>query len=198
MQNIETKEFNIKDLAGISKKNIEEHLKLYKGYVTNANYVLNKIKELNENKESNMYFLGELRRRFSFEFDGVRNHEIFFSLIENGYQEIPENSLLKNKIEKDYNSFENFISEIKSTAITRGTGWVMVYFDKITDNIFIQWVDEHHLGQLTGLSPIIAIDMWEHSFVYDYPTSEKKNYIEAILSNLDWQKIEKNFTDLLK
>jgi Fe-Mn family superoxide dismutase len=198
MQNIETKEFNIKDLAVISKKNIEEHLKLYKGYVTNANYVLNKIKELNENKESNMYFLGELRRRFSFEFDGVRNHEIFFSLIENGYQEIPENSLLKNKIEKDYNSFENFISEIKSTAITRGTGWVMVYFDKITDNIFIQWVDEHHLGQLTGLSPIIAIDMWEHSFVYDYPTSEKKNYIEAILSNLDWQKIEKNFTDLLK
>jgi Fe-Mn family superoxide dismutase len=198
MKNIETKEFKIKDLEGISKQNIEEHLKLYKGYVTNTNFIINKIQELLKDKENNMYFLGELRRRFSFEFDGVRNHEIFFSLIENGYRELPENSEFKKRIERDWNSFENFLDELRTTAVTRGTGWVIVYFDRLTDNIFIQWVDEHHLGQLTGLSPILAIDMWEHAFVYDYPTSEKKKYIEAFLGNLDWQKVEENFVNSLK
>ena len=33
------KQFNIPKLKGISDKNIEEHLKLYVGYVKNANLI---------------------------------------------------------------------------------------------------------------------------------------------------------------
>ena len=35
--------------------------------------------------------------------------------------------------------------------------------------------------------------MWEHAFVYDYPTSEKKKYVDAFFENLNWEVIEKNF-----
>ena len=37
--------FNIGALKGISSKNIEEHLKLYAGYVKNTNLIVEKIGE---------------------------------------------------------------------------------------------------------------------------------------------------------
>jgi Fe-Mn family superoxide dismutase len=57
----------------------------------------------------------------------------------------------------------------------------------------MSWVDEQHLGQLSGCSPILALDMWEHSYVADYQPSGKKKYIEDFFANLNWQKIEQNF-----
>lgn len=193
METFKAKEFNIPKLEGISEKNIEEHLKLYKGYVNNTNLIFNKLYELKSDPEKNAYLLGELQRRLGFEFDGMRNHEYFFASFEGGKKEINERSELYKKIVEDWGSFEMFLNHFKFVATTRGIGWTMLYFDKLTNKLILTWVDEHHLGQLTGLSPILALDMWEHAYVYDYPTSEKKKYIEAFFNNLNWQKIEENF-----
>ena len=54
------------------------------------------------------------------------------------------------------------------------------------------------MGQLNGLSWVLCIDMWEHAYVYDYPTSEKKKYIDAFFENVNWEVIEKNFIDAQK
>ena len=69
----------------------------------------------------------------------------------------------------------------------------MLYFDKHTKRLLTQWVDEQHFGHLTGLPPVLALDMWEHSFVADYQPSGKKNYVEDFFANLNWQNVEKNF-----
>ena len=71
----EEKKFNIPKLKGVSEKALEEHLKLYLGYVKNTNTILAKIDEYTKDAESNAYALGELQRRFGFEFNGVRNHD---------------------------------------------------------------------------------------------------------------------------
>ena len=70
--------FNIPELKGISKKTIKEHLKLYAGYVKFTNLIFDKIDEMVKDSEKNAYALGELQRRFSFEFNGMRNHEYYF------------------------------------------------------------------------------------------------------------------------
>ena len=54
-------------------------------------------------------------------------------------------------------------------------------------------MDEQHLGQLQDCTLVLALDMWEHAFVYDYPTSEKNKYVEAFFENLNWKVIEENF-----
>jgi Fe-Mn family superoxide dismutase len=59
-------------------------------------------------------------------------------------------------------------------------------------------VDEQHLGQLQGCKPILALDMWEHSFVADYQPSGKKQYVEDFFENLNWSVIEKNLDDAIK
>ena len=195
MNKFEEKKFNIVELKGISSKTIEEHLKLYAGYVKNANLVLEKIETLNADEVSNAYLISELYRRFAFEFGGVRNHENYFTALEGGASNLKEDSLLKKAIEKDFGSFEGWLNKFKALALGRGIGWAMLSYDKKTGQLLQNWVDEQHLGHLVSTTPILALDMWEHAYFTDYTPAEKKKYIDAFFENLNWQVIEKNFTE---
>ncbi len=197
MQKFEEAKFNIGELKGISPKNIEEHLKLYAGYVKNTNLILEKIEEYKADSEKNAYVLGELQRRFSFEYNGMRNHEYYFRALEGGSKPVTENSPLAKKGAEVWPNYEAWLAEFKAIALTRGIGWAVLGYDKKADRLVHFWVDEQHLGQLNGVEWILAIDMWEHAFVYDYPTSEKKKYIEAFFENLNWEVIEENFMKAL-
>lgn len=193
MEHFTAQTFNIPELVGISSKTIEEHLKLYQGYVKHANLILNHIDELAKDSEKYAYELGEIQRRFSFEFDGMRNHEYYFHALEGGAQGLGDASSLKEAIVKEWGSFDAWLARFKAIAMTRGIGWAMLYYDKQNDKLVSSWVDEQHLGQLTGLTPILALDMWEHSFVIDYLPSGKKQYVEDFFKNLNWKVIEENF-----
>lgn len=200
MKKFEEKKFNlptgqagIPELKGIGAKNIEEHLKLYSGYVKNTNLIIEKIGEYMADSEKNAYVLGELQRRFSFEFNGMRNHEYYFRSLEGGPQDLASDGELKKKIEAQFGTFDFWLAGFKALTMTRGIGWAMLYYDKHTGELVHAWVEEQHLGQLNGCQLILAIDMWEHAYVYDYPTSEKKKYVEAFFENLNWEIIEENF-----
>ncbi len=184
--------FNIGELKGISAKNIEEHLKLYGGYVKNTNLILEKVEELRKD-EANAYLLTELQRRFAFEFGGMRNHEYYFGSLSDGSTPLTMDSSLALAIQKDFGAFENWLDSFKKLALTKGIGWAMLSYDKKTGQLLNHFVDEQHIGHLVSTSPILCLDMWEHAYVYDYPTSEKKKYIEAFFENVNWEIIEKNF-----
>jgi Fe-Mn family superoxide dismutase len=123
----------------------------------------------------------------------MRNHEIYFSSLSGGAKPLNPESELAGKIALDCMSVEIFLMGFKNIAMTRGVGWAVLWYDKADDRLLASWVDEQHLGQLNGASMILAIDMWEHAYVYDYPTSEKKKYVEAFFANLNWEVIEANF-----
>ena len=44
---------------------------------------------------------------------------------------------------------------------------------------------------------LLALDMWEHAYIYDFPSSEKKKYIETFFENLNWKVVEENFKKAL-
>lgn len=197
MQKYEARSFNIPELKGISKKSIEEHIKLYQGYVAHTNLILEKIQD-SRSKDDMAYGISEMQRRFSFEFDGMRNHEYYFSSLEGGSKALPNSSKLKAVIEKEWDSFDLWLARFKRIAATRGIGWAILYYDKENKRILNSWVDEQHLGHLTGLTPILALDMWEHSYVGDYWSSGKGQYIEDFFQNLNWTVIEDNFSKAIK
>jgi Fe-Mn family superoxide dismutase len=174
--------FNIPKLIGISEKTIEEHLKLYAGYVKNLNETLEGKQDI---------------RRLGFEYNGMRNHEIYFGGFEDSSKAIPNGSL-KKQIEVDFGSFELWITSFKNIALTRGIGWAILYYDREAQVLINNWVEEQHISQLQNCSPILALDMWEHSFVADYQPSGKKNYVEDFFLNLNWEKIEENFVRATK
>lgn len=192
----EAKQFSIPELKGISAKTIEEHLKLYQGYVKHANLILDHINELSKDSEKYSYELGELQRRFGFEWGGMRNHEVYFSLLEDGSNdEAPE---LKASIAAQWGTFETWLTRFQATALTRGIGWAILYYDPKSKQLLNTWVDEQHLGQLVGCIPLITLDMWEHSYVSDYQPSGKKQYVSDFLENLNWSVAEKFFLEAKK
>src|ERR1039458_2603249 len=95
MEKFQEQKFNIGELKGISAKNIEEHLKLYSGYVKNINGIFEKLGELMADQEKNAYVIGELHRRIGFEFNGMRNHEYYFQSLEDGAKTLDRGSKLK-------------------------------------------------------------------------------------------------------
>lgn len=178
----EPKKFEIPEIEGISKKTIEEHVKLYEGYVKHANIIEEKIEEYSADKEKNSYAISEIRRRFSFEFDGMRNHEYYFEQLVGGNKSMPVDCGLMKKIEAQFGSVEAWLESFKILCLTRGIGWAILSYDKKTDRLINSWVDEQHLGHLNGLDFIYGIDMWEHSYLFDYTPVDKKKYVESYLN----------------
>src|SRR3989344_2866895 len=189
MKKFEEQKFTIPELKGISKKTIEEHLKLYAGYVKHANLILEHIDELATDAEKYAYELGELQRRFSFEFNGMVNHEYYFESLESGSTPLAPTSSLRKALEETVGSFNAWLNRFKAIALTRGIGWALLVYDPLTKRLLNVWVDEQHLGQLNGCQTILALDMWEHSFVADYQPSGKKQYVEDFFANLNWNAI---------
>lgn len=189
--------FTIPKLTGISEKTIEEHIKLYAGYVKHTNLILDHITEFSNDSEKYAYELGELQRRFSFEWCGMRNHEVYFSLLEGDSSHSVREAAptLGNAIADTWGTFENWVNRFQAIALTRGIGWAMLYYDPKTKSLVNGWVDEQHLGQLADCRIIVALDLWEHSYVADYFPSGKKQYIMDFMNQINWSVAEAYFVD---
>jgi Fe-Mn family superoxide dismutase len=72
----------------------------------------------------------------------------------------------------------------------RGIGWVVTYQDPWTGRLGNHWITLHEHGNVAGFVPILTMDVWEHAYLLDYKPSEKKQYIDAFFSNIDWNIVE--------
>lgn len=188
------KEFDLPELSGLSKEQIDAHLGLYKGYVKHVNLIGEKLAAVRAGElELDPYIVSELRRRFAFEFDGMRMHEYYFTQFEGGAKELGSESKLAQNVTEKYGGIEDFVTHIKEVAGTRGIGWVVVYYDEVAKSVHTTFVADHELGQLAGLPIILALDVWEHAFMVDYLPSDKGKYLDAFFSNLNWSIVEKRF-----
>ncbi|MBI3572237.1 superoxide dismutase [Candidatus Kaiserbacteria bacterium] len=190
------RKFNLPTLTGLSEKQIKVHLALYEGYVKHVNLIMEQIQKL---KESGVepYVVAELRRRLAFEFDGMRMHEYYFAQFEGGKGGDSQSALAEAAVEK-YGSGKNFIAHIKEVALTRGIGWVVVYYDPVAVTLHTSFVADHELGQLAGLPILLALDLWEHAYMVDYVPADKKSYVDAFFANLNWSVVEKRFDEAKK
>jgi len=188
------KTFKVPKLKGISDKTLEEHLKLYQGYVKNLNLIYEKMGQYAKaDLAGNSYALSELTRRMSFEFNGMRNHEVYFASFEGGPKALAADSSLRSAIEAEWMDFDGWVGGFKTLATTtRGIGWAALWYDPVADRLLTTWVDEQHLGLPNGCTMILGLDMWEHSYVADYQPSGKKQYVEDFFANLNWEVIEEN------
>lgn len=169
---------------GFSDEILKNHFKLYEGYVKNANTLIEKLGELE--KGSPEY--NELKRRFGWEWNGMRLHEVYFGGMTKEPKE-PSDSF-KQKAADAYGSFEKWLEDFKKTGALRGIGWGLCVQDNENGKLFNIWSDEHDTGYLAGTTPIIAMDVFEHAFVLDYGM-DRGAYIDAFCNAIDWETVEK-------
>lgn len=186
-------QFKLTGLKGLSDQQIEVHLKLYVGYVKNVNAIMGKLEELKADSEKNALALSELKRRFGFEFNGMRLHELYFEAL--GSNDQGSGSLVA-AIAKQWGSFEAWQNEFKALGAMRGIGWVLLTYDAKAEIFHHVWVSDHELGHLATLPIIIAMDMWEHAFMLDYLPAQKGEYVSAFMQNLNWAKLNERYSKI--
>lgn len=185
----ETRNFeHLLGLTGFSDLALKTHFTLYQGYVANTNTLSEKLGQTAPGTPE----YAEMKRRFGWEFNGMRLHEYYFATMSKAVKSLSENSGLAKKIERDFGSYENWEKDFRATASMRGIGWAILYHDKMADRLFNVWVNEHDVGHLAGATPLLPLDVFEHAFLIDYGT-KKADYIEAFMKAVDWSVVEERF-----
>jgi Fe-Mn family superoxide dismutase len=192
MHTYDTKTFSLPALEGISAKSIEEHLGLYAGYVKNFNGITQAIEDAFSDVEKNAHAISELMRRRSFEFDGMRLHEIYFTQFEGGATELSEGSL-REALATQFGSVDMAVMHVRQTGMMRGPGWSLLYFDPEANAFHVGFAGEQHQGHFATLPIILALDVWEHAFILDYGAQGKKSYIDAFFKNLNWGVMQQRY-----
>jgi Fe-Mn family superoxide dismutase len=185
--------FDIPALDGISQKSVEEHIGLYNGYVKNFNAITALAGELMKDPEKNALAIAELMRRRSFEFGGMRLHELYFPQFEGGATALIESDQLGSAIVAQYGTIEYCMKEIRQAAMMRGPGWSLLYWDPAATQFLVGFSGEQHQGHFVTLPVVLALDVWEHAFLLDYGAQGKGKYIDAFFKNLNWKVVEKRF-----
>ena len=89
-------------------------------------------------------------------------------------------------LKRDFGSFERWSAEFTglATALGGGSGWALLSWSARENRLLNHWAADHtHL--LAGATPILALDMYEHSYHMDFGANAKA-YIAAFMENIDW------------
>lgn len=175
-------------LPGLSDTLLTNHFTLYEGYVKNTNALMS----LLETKELGTPEYAELKRRFGWEWNGMRLHELYFENMTKESKELSAGTL-KEKIEALYGSFDNWKKQFIGVGAMRGIGWVILYQDPVNGALINAWINEHDFGHLSGCTPLLVMDVFEHAYMTDYGI-KKADYLETFFRSIDWSIVEKRLT----
>lgn len=193
----EVKKFSAmeKELDGISSETMANHYKLYEGYVKKSNEILEKLELVDKDPaKANQVFseIRSLKTDLSFAIGGVKNHEIYFGHL--GGDGVLKEGKLKSMLERDFGSIENWQQDLKATGMA-ARGWVWLAYDYDTGKLFNYLGDAQNTYPIWNCHMVLALDTYEHAYWADYGTN-RANYIEAFLKNLDWSFVEDRVSSL--
>ena len=157
------------NLNGISQKQIDDHWKLYEGYVNQVNNLTD-------------------RYRFSFEYNGMVLHEYYFENL--NATPLPQ-GLLQDLITKTWGSVKKWEDDFISTGKTRGIGWAILYVDPNTKTLLNLFTPSHDIGHIAGFKPLLVMDCWEHAYMIDHHSGGRADYINAFIQNINWHVVVK-------
>jgi Fe-Mn family superoxide dismutase len=193
----EEKKFTLPTMQGISDESVTQHLGLYAGYVKNFNAISAAIEDLLKDPEKNALPIAELRRRHSFEFDGMKLHELYFPQFEGGAKPLAPDSALAQALTAHWGDAGAAEARTRQTAGIRGPGWSLLYYNPEARSFHMGFVGEQHQGHFVGLPVILALDVWEHAYILDYGAAGRGKYIDAFFKNLNWSVVEERFSKLI-
>ncbi len=175
-------------MEGFSQTLLNNHFTLYQGYVTNTNKLLDSLAAMLKDGKTATPEYAEMKRRFGWEFDGMRLHEYYFDNL-GGKTRLAKTGVLGKMIEASFGSYEAWEQDFKATGAMRGIGWAVLYYDVPACRLFNAWINEHDVGHLAGGQPILIMDVFEHAYMIDYGL-KRADYIAAFFKNIDWRVAE--------
>lgn len=172
------------EITAVNRKQFEEHLKLYEGYVNKINEIdetLQQNPELDKANATYSHFRG-LKRGETFALDGVILHELYFENMGGTMQE-PDILTLRS-LADSYPSFDEWKQDFIATGIA-SRGWAMLVYDQRSRRFRNISLDAHDVGNVSLSFPVLVMDVYEHAYFGQYWT-DKAGYIDNFMKNINW------------
>ncbi|PSP91857.1 superoxide dismutase [Halobacteriales archaeon QS_4_66_20] len=98
---------------------------------------------------------------------------------------------LRDRIEEDFGSYEGWKGEFEAAA-SAASGWALLVYDPVAKQLRNVAVDKHDQGALWGSHPVLALDVWEHSYYYDYGP-DRDEFVDAFFEVVNWDSVAKEY-----
>ena len=177
-----------KKLKGLSERLIVSHWENnYCGAVKRLNAITTQLASL-DFTAAPVFVINGLKREELIATNSMILHELYFDGL--GAEGEPDRAL-REAITRDFGTFDRWRSEFVAMgkAMGGGSGWVLLTYSHRDRKLVNQWAADH-THSMAGATPILALDMYEHSYHLDYGAAAAK-YVDAFMENIRWDTVSR-------
>jgi len=166
------------------------HDKHHRAYVEGLNKALAELSALRAaGGEINVSALTGLQEDLSFNGSGHILHSVFWTTLAPNAGGEPETAM-SDALNKSFGSVAAFrLHFAKAAAGVKGSGWAILAYEPVGDNLIILQVKQHDLQTVFGAVPLLPLDVWEHAYYLKYQNL-RADYIAAWWNVVNWPAVE--------
>ena len=171
-------------IRGMSERLIVSHYENnYAGAVKRLNLIEEELAEI-DYASAPVFQVNGLKREQLIAMNSMILHELFFDGL--GEQSAP-GTALREALARDFGSYERWRSEFiaMGKALGGGSGWVLLLWSPRDRKLVNQWASDH-CHTLAGGTPILALDMYEHSYHMDFG-AKAAGYVDTFMDAIHWR-----------
>ncbi len=181
-------------LDGLSERLIVSHYENnYGGAVKRLNAIAAQWQTLDV-ASAPVFVINGLKREELIATNSMILHELYFDSLGAGHA--PE-AALRKAIERDFSSFARWQAEFTAMGKAQGggSGWVLLTYSHRDGRLVNQWAADHTC-HLAAAMPILALDMYEHSYHIDYG-AKAAAYVDAFMRNINWRGVARRYEEVV-
>ena len=175
-----------KKLKGLSERLIVSHWENnYGGAVKRLNAITAQLTGL-DFATAPVFVINGLKREELIATNSMILHELYFDGLGDGG---PPDTALREALTRDFGSVDRWRTEFVAMgkAMGGGSGWVLLTYSHRDRRLVNQWAADH-THSMAGSTPMLALDMYEHSYHIDYGAAAAK-YVDAFMDNINWANV---------
>lgn len=182
-------------IRGMSERMIVSHYENnYGGAVKRLNQIDEQLAGIDFAKAPG-FLINGLKREQLIATNSMILHEVFFAGL--GDESEP-GVTLKEALARDFGSYDRWRDEFiaMGKALGGGSGWVLLTWSPRDGKLVNQWASDH-CHTLAGGAPILALDMYEHSYHIDYG-AKAANYVDIFMAAINWPAVQRALQEVQK
>ena len=179
-------------IKGMSEKLITSHYENnYGGAVRRLNAITEQLGAL-DFASAPGFLINGLKREELIARNSMILHELFFASL--GEESAPEGQL-RDALTRDFGSIERWDAEFSAMGKAQGggSGWVLLTWSPRDRKLVNQWAMDHTTTPAGG-QPILALDMYEHSYHMDYG-ARAAAYVDAFMTAINWPTVASAYAE---
>jgi len=169
-----------------TKETAETHLTLLENYKNR----LGQLEDFKENQEEK-----ETPFERSFLHNAILLHELWFEQLEDTKEDTKAPLLeeILARRESDLSTFQDWLGEFAHAASPHG--WVVWGWSHTLKTFVAFPIKSHDENVPLGITPLLVIDCWEHSYITDYGI-QFHEYLTQFWHDLNWDVIDRRHKEL--